>query len=168
MDIDFAIQMDVDFIAVSFVKTADVINNLKSYLTSRCDKVIEIVAKIESHDSVPNAQDIIEASDAVMIARGDLGNALPRTALPCPAPPCPALPCPATLSYILSPDLSCPMLAAFAAIQAAAMHTPISCATARCEHCTDIRFPCMCTAKRVCAFPCVLARCFLAQMNIPC
>ena len=73
LDIDFAIQMDVDFIAVSFVKTADVINNLKSYLSSRSSKVIEIVAKIESHDSVPNAQDIIEASDAVMIARGDLG-----------------------------------------------------------------------------------------------
>lgn len=69
--------MDVDFIAVSFVKTADVINNLKSYLSSRCDKVIEIVAKIESHDSVPNAQDIIEASDGIMIARGDLGTALP-------------------------------------------------------------------------------------------
>ncbi len=75
LDIDFAIQMNVDFIAVSFVKTADVINNLKSYLNSRSSKVIEIVAKIESHDSVPNAQDIIEASDAVMIARGDLGNA---------------------------------------------------------------------------------------------
>ena len=73
MDIDFAIQMGVDFIAVSFVKTADVINNLKSYLSSRSGKVIEIVAKIESHDSVPNAQDIIEASDAIMIARGDLG-----------------------------------------------------------------------------------------------
>ena len=74
LDIDFAIQMNVDFIAVSFVKTADVIHNLKSYLRSRSDKVIEIVAKIESHDSVPNAQDIIEASDAIMIARGDLGN----------------------------------------------------------------------------------------------
>ena len=75
VDIDFAIQMNVDFIAVSFVKTADVINNLKSYLSSRSSKVIEIVAKIESHDSVPNAQDIIEASDAIMIARGDLGTA---------------------------------------------------------------------------------------------
>lgn len=74
VDIDFAIQMGVDFIAVSFVKTADVINNLKSYLSSRSGKVIEIVAKIESHDSVPNAQDIIEASDAIMIARGDLGT----------------------------------------------------------------------------------------------
>ena len=76
LDIDFAIQMGVDFIAVSFVKTADVINNLKSYLTSRASKVIEIVAKVESHDSVPNCQEIIEASDAVMIARGDLGQSL--------------------------------------------------------------------------------------------
>ena len=65
--------MRVDFIAVSFVKTADVLNNLKSYLASRSDKVIEIVAKVESHDSVPNCQEIIEASDGVMIARGDLG-----------------------------------------------------------------------------------------------
>ena len=73
LDIDFAIQMGVDFIAVSFVKTADVLNNLKSYLESRSPKVIEIVAKVESHDSVPNCQEIIEASDAVMIARGDLG-----------------------------------------------------------------------------------------------
>ena len=70
--------MGVDFIAVSFVKTADVINNLKSYLNSRASKVIEIVAKVESHDSVPNCQEIIEASDAVMIARGDLGK-LPHT-----------------------------------------------------------------------------------------
>lgn len=93
--------MDVDFIAVSFVKTADVINNLKSYLTSRCDKVIEIVAKIESHDSVPNAQDIIEASDAVMIARGDLG-----TALPCPALPCPGLPCSVAYSALIC-DVQC-------------------------------------------------------------
>ncbi|KAL3148513.1 hypothetical protein ABBQ38_013952 [Trebouxia sp. C0009 RCD-2024] len=82
VDIDFAIQMDVDFIAVSFVKTADVINNLKSYLSSRCDKVIEIVAKIESHDSVPNAQDIIEASDGIMIARGDLGAQIPLEDVP--------------------------------------------------------------------------------------
>ena len=80
LDIDFAIQMSVDFIAVSFVKTPDVINNLKSYLSSRSDKTIEIVAKIESHDSVPNAQHIIEASDGVMIARGDLGTVLLRLA----------------------------------------------------------------------------------------
>ena len=109
--------MDVDFIAVSFVKTADVINNLKSYLTSRCDKVIEIVAKIESHDSVPNAQDIIEASDAVMIARGDLGTALPCLALPMSE---------SAVQLSLNPGLSCPLLAPPAAIQVAALHTLIS------------------------------------------
>ena len=65
----------MDFIAVSFVKSAEVINNLKSYLSSRADKVIEIIAKVESHDSVPNLEEIVAASDAVMVARGDLGKA---------------------------------------------------------------------------------------------
>jgi len=74
LDIDFAIRQKVDFIAVSFVKSADVIKNLKSYLNSRADKVIEVIAKVESHDSVPNIEEIVEASDAVMVARGDLGK----------------------------------------------------------------------------------------------
>ena len=47
---------EVDFIAVSFVKSADVMNNLKSYVRSRSPSTIEIVAKIESFDSVPNIQ----------------------------------------------------------------------------------------------------------------
>ena len=81
LDIDFAIKQGVDFIAVSFVKSAEVINNLKSYLSSRADKVIEIIAKVESHDSVPNLEEIVAASDAVMVARGDLGEQLPRLCL---------------------------------------------------------------------------------------
>lgn len=73
-DIDFAIAHDVDFIAISFVKSADVINNLKSYVSSRAEKTIEIISKVESFDSVPNIQEIVEASDGVMVARGDLGD----------------------------------------------------------------------------------------------
>ena len=73
LDIDFAISEGVDFIAVSFVKTPDVMNNLKSYCGARSGRPIEIIAKIESFDSVPNLQDIVEASDGVMVARGDLG-----------------------------------------------------------------------------------------------
>jgi pyruvate kinase len=73
LDIDFAIAEKVDFIAVSFVKNADVINNLKSYLASRADGEIEVIAKVESFDSVPNLAEIVTASDAVMVARGDLG-----------------------------------------------------------------------------------------------
>lgn len=73
IDIDFAISEKVDFIAVSFVKGPDVINNLKSYLGSRAGSSIEVIAKVESYDSVPNVPEIVEASDAVMVARGDLG-----------------------------------------------------------------------------------------------
>lgn len=74
IDIDFAISEKVDFIAVSFVKGPDVINNLKSYLASRAGSSIEVIAKVESYDSVPNVPQIVEASDAVMVARGDLGD----------------------------------------------------------------------------------------------
>ena len=73
-DIDFALAQNVDFIAVSFVKSADVINNLKSYVSSRADKTVEIISKVESFDSVPNIHEIVEASDGVMVARGDLGK----------------------------------------------------------------------------------------------
>ncbi|KAK9817658.1 hypothetical protein WJX72_000267 [[Myrmecia] bisecta] len=82
LDVDFAISQKVDFIAVSFVKTADVINNLKSYVVSRSGKPIEVIAKVESYDSVPNIQEIIEASDAVMVARGDLGAQIPLEDVP--------------------------------------------------------------------------------------
>lgn len=82
LDIDFGIRMGVDFIAVSFVKTADVIKNLKSYVASRATKGIEIVAKVESFDSVPNLPDIVDASDGVMVARSDLGAQIPLEDVP--------------------------------------------------------------------------------------
>ncbi|KAK2079062.1 hypothetical protein QBZ16_002752 [Prototheca wickerhamii] len=73
VDIDFALTQDVDFIAVSFVKSADVIKNLRSYVAARSGREIGIVAKIESYDCIPNLAEIVEASDGVMVARGDLG-----------------------------------------------------------------------------------------------
>ena len=92
LDIDFAIAQEVDFIAVSFVKSADVINNLKSYLAARGSskgsksddpgRAIEVIAKVESFDSVPNLAEIVEASDAVMVARGDLGAQIPMEDVP--------------------------------------------------------------------------------------
>ncbi|GAB4820800.1 hypothetical protein N2152v2_007846 [Parachlorella kessleri] len=82
LDIDFGIRNSVDFIAISFVKNADVITNLKSYVQSRANKQIEVVAKIESYDSVPNLPEIVDASDGVMVARGDLGAQIPLEDVP--------------------------------------------------------------------------------------
>jgi pyruvate kinase len=83
MDVDLAIEQQVDFIGVSFVKTADVLYNLRSYVASRSDRVIELVAKIESFDSVgKNLPAIIDAADAVMVARGDLGAQIPLEDVP--------------------------------------------------------------------------------------
>ncbi|WOL19640.1 pyruvate kinase isozyme A, chloroplastic-like [Canna indica] len=83
LDIDFAISEGVDFIAVSFVKSAEVITHLKSYIAARCrDNEISVIAKIESVDSLRNLEDIIRASDGAMVARGDMGAQIPLEEVP--------------------------------------------------------------------------------------
>ncbi|XP_078435429.1 pyruvate kinase family protein [Wolffia australiana] len=83
LDIDFGIAEGVDFIAVSFVKTAEVINHLKSYIAARCrESEIAVIAKIESIDSLKNLEEIIRASDGAMVARGDLGAQIPLEQVP--------------------------------------------------------------------------------------
>ncbi|CAN6297461.1 unnamed protein product [Urochloa humidicola] len=78
IDIDFGIAEGVDFIAVSFVKSAEVINHLKSYIAARSrGSDIGVIAKIESIDALKNLEEIIRASDGVMVARGDLGGTNP-------------------------------------------------------------------------------------------
>ncbi|XP_070667152.1 pyruvate kinase isozyme A, chloroplastic [Malus domestica] len=83
LDIDFGIAEGVDFIAVSFVKSAEVINHLKSYIAARSrDSDIAVIAKIESIDSLKNLEEIIRASDGAMVARGDLGAQIPLEQVP--------------------------------------------------------------------------------------
>lgn len=83
LDIDFGIAEGVDFIAVSFVKSAEVINHLKSYLAARSrGGDIAVVAKIESIDSLTNLEEIIQASDGAMVARADLGAQIPLEQVP--------------------------------------------------------------------------------------
>jgi len=93
LDIDFAIENEVDLIAISFVKTADTVKHLRSYLTSKCMPKQDgpgagtraapgVVSKIESSDSLRNLDDIVAASDAVMVARGDLGSQIPLEDVP--------------------------------------------------------------------------------------
>ncbi|CAL9071053.1 unnamed protein product, partial [Musa acuminata var. zebrina] len=77
----FGVDNQVDFYAVSFVKDAKVIHELKDYLKS-CNADIHIIPKIESADSIPNLQSIISASDGAMVAHGDLGAELPIEDVP--------------------------------------------------------------------------------------
>lgn len=80
-DIKFGVDNQVDFYAVSFVKDAAVVHELKNYLQS-CGADIHVIVKIESADSIPNLHSIITASDGAMVARGDLGAELPIEEVP--------------------------------------------------------------------------------------
>lgn len=71
-DLDFAIANGVDFIAMSFVRTLDDVKLLKGILRSR-GKELPIIAKIERPEAIQNIDEIIEATDMIMVARGDLG-----------------------------------------------------------------------------------------------
>jgi len=72
LDIDLAAELDVDFIAISFVRDAGHIRYLRGQLQDRnCSA--RIVSKIEDQEAVKHLSEIIEESDAVMVARGDLG-----------------------------------------------------------------------------------------------
>lgn len=80
-DIEFAIRQRVEYIALSFVESAEQINRLKSLLKER-NANIGVVAKIESKGGLEHLEEIVQASDAVMIARGDLGTAIPYEMVP--------------------------------------------------------------------------------------
>lgn len=80
-DIDFGVKEGVDFIAVSFVNDAESILDLKRYLQEK-NAPIDVVAKIESSKAINNLNSIIEVSDGVMVARGDLGAELPIEEIP--------------------------------------------------------------------------------------
>jgi pyruvate kinase len=80
-DIDFGISKNVDYFALSFVNDAPVVEELRAYIKGK-GSAIQIIAKIESTDAVKNMHAIVAASDAVMIARGDLGAELPVEEVP--------------------------------------------------------------------------------------
>ena len=71
-DITFGMENDVDFIALSFVRSPDDVKELKQFLKSKRQS-IKIVAKIEDQEGVNNIHQIVAAADGVMVARGDLG-----------------------------------------------------------------------------------------------
>jgi pyruvate kinase len=80
-DINFGIDNEVDYIAASFVRTAEDVLEIRRILEQR-DADIDIIAKIESQEGVNNLEDIIKVIDGVMVARGDLGVEIPVEEVP--------------------------------------------------------------------------------------
>lgn len=80
-DLFFGLQEGVDFVALSFVGSARDIHQLRK-LMRQTGKSADIVAKIERKNAIQNLSEIVQASDAVMVARGDLGIEIPITEVP--------------------------------------------------------------------------------------
>ena len=80
-DIRFGIEQGFDFIAASFVRTADAVREIRAML-DEAGSSIQIIAKIENAEGIENLDDIIEASDGIMVARGDMGVEIPAEQVP--------------------------------------------------------------------------------------
>ena len=81
-DIRFAVEQDFDFIAASFTRSAADIVELRRELEKHDCHKIRIIAKIENPDGVNNIDEIINVSDGIMVARGDLGVEIPLEEIP--------------------------------------------------------------------------------------
>ncbi len=80
-DIEFALQQKADYIAMSFVRAPEDIRELR-WLIRHLSGDAAVIAKIEKHEALTNIEAIIEASDGVMVARGDLGLETPAEQVP--------------------------------------------------------------------------------------
>lgn len=80
-DLDFTISKKPEYVAMSFVRNAADITELRRLLTSR-ECTSKIIAKIERKEALESLEEIIEAADGIMIARGDLGEAIPFETVP--------------------------------------------------------------------------------------
>ena len=81
-DLKFAVENDFDFIAASFVRKASDVEDIRAWLHECGGDNIRIISKIENREGVDNLQEIIDASDGLMVARGDLGVEIPAQEVP--------------------------------------------------------------------------------------
>lgn len=81
-DLEFGSKLGFDFIAASFVRSSADINYLKKFTKSLGWSTPRIIAKIENMDGVNNIDEIIDASDGIMVARGDMGVEIPFEQIP--------------------------------------------------------------------------------------
>ena len=81
-DLKFAVEQDFDFVAASFVRKASDVEDVRACLRSYGGDNIRIISKIENREGVDNLDEIIDASDGIMVARGDLGVEIPAHEVP--------------------------------------------------------------------------------------
>ena len=81
-DLLFGIEQEVDFVALSFVSKAQDVLDAKNFLAEHGGKHINVIAKIENRAGVNNLLEIMNVSDGIMVARGDLGVEIPYVELP--------------------------------------------------------------------------------------
>lgn len=81
-DIKAGIECNVDFIAASFVRCTKDVKTIRDFLDKNGGQGISIISKIENQQGIDNLDEIIECSDGVMVARGDLGVEMPKESIP--------------------------------------------------------------------------------------
>ena len=81
-DILFGIQNDIDYVAASFVSTKEDAMSIRQFLNENGGEQIDIIAKIENRSGVDNIEEICDACEGIMIARGDLGVEIPFVEVP--------------------------------------------------------------------------------------
>ncbi len=81
-DLAFALENEIDWIALSFVRKAQDILDLKAFMRLQFSADVPVIAKIEKPEAVENFDSILEAADGVMVARGDLGIEIPMEQVP--------------------------------------------------------------------------------------
>ncbi len=81
-DVLFGIKMGFDYVALSFVRSEEDVQELRTFLDQNWGSQLEIISKIENADAVNDLVDIVDYSDLVMVARGDLWTELPVESVP--------------------------------------------------------------------------------------
>jgi pyruvate kinase len=80
-DLSFGLENGVDFVALSFVRGAEEIRELKALIQAAGQRV-PVIAKIEKHEALAHIEQIVDAADGIMVARGDLGVEIPLQQVP--------------------------------------------------------------------------------------